>query len=134
MAAIRSAVRVYYTEYNDYPLKWRRGQIIGYPAFGDELASAGLNPDSLNGTYFDKWRYYLYLYEWPNDGYHHIMVYPYGPEHTLETPLAPRHNEAIRIVDNEHTWDYLIMWLKNGKIKQSGISRSGYPLDDGTPP
>ena len=132
MGFIRAALRNYYVEYGSYPAS--EESFLS----DDELKIMGINSDDLNGVYFSKECYY---YENSGEGFR-ILCYP-------GSSTAPKAEELMNLLAQDFSGGgvfdrpssafattialgYLVMY-HTGKIAQSGIPKSGYPEDDGTP-
>ena len=121
LGSIRSALRQYYVEYNDYP---SGGNWIG----SDDtfLSKIGLTVQSLTGRYFTK---ECFLYN-------RNSSYPLSEDNVYVDafPFPSNNADTISIMDDptgDWTQSYIDMRVVSGIIKQRGVSRSGY---DAFPP
>ena len=118
MSALRTAMRAYYVETGKYPAPW---YIVSYgteEAFEHDFP--GLGPRSnLTGTYFSYESYYVdgtKILCWMNIS--DILGQTYKNN-------APRADEADKCKDLPG--GQLQMRVRDGRISQTGVSRSGYP-------
>ena len=129
LGTIRCGLLRYNLEYNGYPYIFGSGSFVTYHP--DEMQAMGIYVDDLTGTYFGKECYVI------SDMYNYPPNYCSNAKITCAvcTPYnsAPRANDAKEIVDVKGAGGYLSMYLINGNIRQTGITQSGYPADDGTP-
>ena len=134
MSAIRTAFRAYYSECGSYPLPASPLQVrVTDATLAARLESAGLNIDSLNGTYFDKYSYII-LFNGSNGdpdtagwNQNRILCLIKGAEYQGATPIAPKYSEAASLGDDPTPGNaYLVSYISNGKIRQQYLKQTGY--------
>ena len=121
LGTMRTALRAYYAEYNGFPDTGCWVPVTD-PANSALMSYIGIPIENLNGKYFDKNCYYLYL----DPGFS-------STTHDSWVMMSPYTDSQAKMITDSRTADssYILMRLINGKIQQSGITKSGYPQDDG---
>jgi len=119
MSALRTAMRAYYVETGGYPYPW---YIVSYTtdeAFNREFPGLGLR-SNLTGTYFSYESYYVDTTKilcWMN------ISDQLGSTYKNNAPRAPDADKC-----KDFSGGKLEMRVRDGRISQSGVSRSGYPI------
>ena len=125
MGTIRTALKAYYVEFNDWPPIPDASPWVAWMDPEDfKRWLPGLNIDNLTGTYFGKECYYI------NPPLEIACFMDPKQMAGYQNSADPDDKKGIKYMgDFPHFLSYLKMYIGNGKIFQYYVSKSGYPSE-----
>ena len=128
LGALRGSLRQYYVEFRSYPVHMTEFYVSEvhsspgvFPGIKLRSDSPGAYDGTFDGTYFSEKCYFVD----PTSEY--ITCRPDGSTAPGSSNNdAPKHTEAEAIKDVKASDAYIKMYLNNGTIRQTNMSKSGY--------
>lgn len=130
LGTIRSALRTYYSAYGDYPAAIKTGALVWLIDHPDEMMGIGIPIDNLQGLYFGKECYAVNLSDNPNDCGVTAVTNPLEIVPSGQANTAPKGGELDPMIDGAYKgkrFGVIAMYVRDGRIIQLNISKSGYP-------